>query len=167
MKNLKILIIKNNMKKVIILAMGLMFLFVGSVDAGYTCDYVGMNTVCGYYCQGIFYENKTTTYLECIKEQERLHLEVVKKAEERAEQARKEEEAKIRAIVKDELGYSDLVKDSQELIRENTLLKTDNARLERDNFDLGKRVSLLEGLIERQRNVIDLFKTLLNRLKAL
>ncbi len=110
--------------------------------------------------------------LESCKErvkirQEQERLKEIREAEESAKKAREEENERIRAIVKDELGYSDLVKDSQELIRENTLLKTKNAQLERENFDLGKRASVLENLIERQRSVIDLFKTLLNRLKLL
>ncbi len=155
------------MKKVIILTTTIMFLFVGSADA--TCHL--FPGYFGCYCGGNSYSEQTKEYLECIQrekaEQERVRLEEVRKAEEKAKQAREEENERIRAIIKDELGYSDLVKDSQELIRENTLLKTKNAQLERENFDLGKRVSLLETLIERQRNVIDLFKTLLGRLKLL
>jgi hypothetical protein len=166
------------MKKIIILAMGIMFLFVGNVGVlsarvvqparDPNCFIYGDdNCVCG----GAEYPSQNKAFVECIKreieEGKKRELERVEKAEERAEQAKKEEEAKIRAIVKEELGYSDLAKDSQKLIKENTLLKIDNARLERDNFDLGKRVFVLEGLIERQMKIIDLFKVLLGKLKLL
>ncbi len=115
-------------------------------------------------CEGKEYNLDDPALERC---RERVRAEEVKKAEERAEQARKEEEERIRVIVKDELGYSDLVKGSQDLVRENTLLKIENAQLERDNFNLEKRVSFLEGLIEMQMRVIELFKVLLSRLNLL